>query len=276
MNQLKTVLLLGLLTGLFLFVGYATGGEEGLTLALGLAVVMNFASYWFSDKLVLSMYHAKELPRESRPELHSMLEELASKAGLPKPRLYLVDLPAPNAFATGRNAKHAVVAVSNSIVELLTRDELRAVLAHELSHVKNKDILVSSIAATLAGALSYIAQIAYRFGGSRNNRGNAVALLILLILTPIIATLIHLAVSRSREYLADESGAKVSGMPFALASALKKLDAYSKQHPIEAQPKQEATAHLFIVNPFKASSLAALFSTHPPMEERIKRLETMR
>jgi len=281
MNQLKTTLLLAGLTGLVLAAGYSLGGQNGATVALILSGLMNFGSYWFSEKIVLALYGAKEVAPQENLRLHAMVEGLARKAGLPKPRLYQVDFPAPNAFATGRNEQHAVIAFTRGILNLLTEDELRGVLAHELSHIKNRDILVSSIAATLAGALSYLAQMAYWggmfVGGSRDeeNDGNAFGTLALFILTPVIATLLHLAVSRSREYLADETGAHVSQDPRSLSSALRKLHDYSRSHPLIGEPKHEATAHLFIVNPFKPSLLMSLFSTHPPVQERVKRLEKM-
>ncbi len=281
-NQFKTILLLGGLTGLVLAVGFYLGGQGGALVALIFSAAMNMGSYWFSDKLVLSMYGAKEIPREQNPKLHQMLEDLSQKAGLPKPRLYMVEMPVPNAFATGRNEHHAVVAVTSGILSLLSDEELRGVLAHEISHIKNRDILVSSIAATLAGAISYLAQMAY-FAGVFSGRssderdgGNAFGAMALMILTPIIATLLHLAVSRSREYLADQTGSDISKDPRALAEALKKLHGFSQARPLIGQPKHEATAHLFIVNPFKPSFLMSLFSTHPPMEERVKRLEAMR
>lgn len=281
MFRLKTLVLLGGLTGLLIGLGYYLGGQNGALVALILSAVMNLGSYWFSDKIVLAIYKAKEIHRETNPKLHLMLEDLAQKANIPKPRLYLVSLPIPNAFATGRNENHAVVAVTKGILDLLDEDELRGVLAHELSHIKNRDILLSSIAATLAGAISYIAQMAYFAGmfasNSRDERGggNAFGTIVLVILTPIIATLLHLAISRSREYLADETGAKISRNPLSLASALKKLHQSTRAHPMIGEPKHEATAHMFIVNPFKPSLLMSLFSTHPPMEERVKRLEKM-
>jgi heat shock protein HtpX len=282
MARLKTILLLGGLTALVLAVGYYFGGQQGAFIALVLSAVMNFGSYWFSDKIVLSLYGAKEIPREQYPKLHAMVEELAQKTNLPKPKICLIALPIPNAFATGRNEKHAVVAVTNGILQLLSENELRGVLAHELSHIKNRDILVSSIAATLAGAISYLAQMAY-FAGMFTGRssddsrdgGNALGALALLILTPIIATLLHLAVSRSREYLADETGSHISEDPQSLASALKKLHQSSRARPLIGEPKYEATAHMFIVNPFKPSLLMSLFSTHPPVEERVKKLEAL-
>lgn len=282
MNRLKTTLLLGGLTGLVLAIGYYFGGQNGALIALIFSALMNFGSYWFSDKIVLALYRAKEIRQSDHPQLHAAVEELTEKAKLPKPKLYLVDLPTPNAFATGRNEHHAVVAVTSGILKLLSGEELRGVLAHELSHIKNKDILVSSIAATLAGAISYIAQMAYFAGmfagGSRDERngGNAFGALALLIVTPIIATLLHLAVSRSREYLADETGSRISQDPRSLAEALKKLHSFSRAHPLVGEPKYEATSHLFIVNPFKPSLLMSLFSTHPPAEERVKKLEALK
>lgn len=281
MNQLKTVLLLGILTGLVVAVGYYFGGQQGALWALLLSAVMNLGSYWFSDKIVLAMYGAKEIPEKDNRELHSMVRELTQKAHIPMPKLYLVNLPVPNAFATGRDKNHAVVGVTPRILELLDKEELRGVLSHELSHITNRDILVSSIAATLAGAISYLAQMAY-FGGmlaggrDDEHQGNAFGTIAILILAPIIATLIHLAVSRSREFMADESGAYLSHKPLALASALQKLHGYSKTHSIVGEPKHEATAHLFIVNSFKPSILVSLLSTHPPLAERVKRLERMR
>ncbi|MFA6039273.1 MAG: zinc metalloprotease HtpX [Candidatus Peribacteraceae bacterium] len=282
MARLKTTLLLAALTGLFLFIGYSFGGRQGAFLALGLAAVMNIGSYWFSDRIVLAMYGAKEISSSGNPRLHAMVRELAQHAGLPMPRLYLVNLPVPNAFATGRNERHAALAVTSGILEVLEEKELRAVLAHELSHVKNRDMLVSTIAATLAGALSYLAQMAYWGGlgggggwGNNRDRGGGAGAIVLILLSPLIATLLHLAVSRSREYLADESGAKISGDPLALASALRKIHASTRARPLIPQPRYEATAHLFIMNPFKPSFLLSLFSTHPPVEERVKRLEGM-
>ncbi|MEK7191968.1 MAG: zinc metalloprotease HtpX [Patescibacteria group bacterium] len=276
--RLKTILLLSGLTGLILAVGYYIGGQNGLTTALILAALMNLGSYWFSDKIVLAMYHARQILPEQNPKLHQIVEKLAAKMNIPKPKIYLVNLPIPNAFATGRNKKHAVVAVTPAILSLLNDQELEGVLAHELGHIENRDILISSIAATLAGAISYLAQMAYYamiFSGGRGRDredGSPFGALILVILTPIIATLLHLAISRSREYLADETGAKTVGDPKGLASALEKLHQSSRTRPLIAEPKYESTAHLFIVNPFKPSILMTLFSTHPPVEERIKRL----
>ncbi len=278
MARLKTTILLALLTGMFLLVGYWLGGQQGALTALILAVIMNVGSYWFSDRIVLAMYGARELPPSQEPWLHAIVRELAQHDSLPMPRIYVLDLPVPNAFATGRNEHHAVVAVTRGLLQALDDREIRAVLAHELSHVKNRDMLVSTIAATLAGALSYLAQMAY-FTGMRNQNdrsgGNAIEGLLLLILSPLIATLLHLAVSRSREYLADECGARLIRDPLALADALRKISSASRTHPLLAGPRYEASAHLFIVNPFKPSFFLSLFSTHPPIEERIARLEAM-
>ncbi len=250
-------------------------------MALLISAVMNFGSYWFSDKIVLAIYRAQPLPKDSHPEVHEIVHRLAEKMDIPEPKIYLVNLPVPNAFATGRNKKHAVVAVTPAILQLLNSRELEGVLAHELGHIENRDILISSIAATLAGAISYLAQFAYYamiFTGGRGDdrRGNPFGAIVLIILTPIIATLLHLAVSRSREYLADETGAKTVGDPEGLASALEKLHQSSLHRPLIGAPKYEATAHLFIVNPFKPSMLVKMFSTHPPMEERVKRLRNMK
>lgn len=280
--RFKTFLLLSILTGLIIAAGYYLGGQNGVIYAIILSAAMNLGTYWFSDKIVLAMYRAKPLPENQSPLLHGIVARLAEKMRIPKPRIYVVNLPVPNAFATGRNPEHAVVAVTPAILQLLNERELEGVLAHELGHVQNRDILISSIAATLAGALSYLAQFGYyalMFGGGRRDNssaggrsGHAIGALFMLILTPIIATLLHLAISRSREYLADETGAKTVGNPEGLISALQKLHAASKTRPLLGEPKYEATAHLFIVNPFKPSALLRLFSTHPPIEERIKRL----
>lgn len=277
--RFKSFILLGALTGLILAIGYYLGGNQGIITALIISAVMNLGTYWFSDKLVLAMYRAKLISEKESPLLHGIVGRLAEKMGIPVPKIYIVNLPVPNAFATGRNKNHAVVAVTPSILQLLNEKELEGVLAHELSHIQNKDILISAIAATLAGAISYLAQMAYfgmMFSGGRNrneNSGSAVGSLILLILTPILATFIHLAISRSREFLADETGAKTLGDGEGLASALLKLHQSSRLHPLVGEPKYEATAHLFIVNPFRPSILVRLFSTHPPVEERIKRLK---
>lgn len=282
--QFKSFIFLAALTGLIIATGYYLGGQQGIVIALIISATMNVGSYWFSDKLVLAIYHARPLMPEQNLRVHQIVERIAAKNGLPKPKIYIVNLPAPNAFATGRNKNHAVVAVTPSILSLLNDKELEGVLAHELGHIQNKDILISSIAATLAGAISFLAQMAYysmlftggRGGQNNHNRGNGLGALALLILTPIIATILHLAISRSREYLADTTGAKTTGNPEELASALEKIHSASKTHPLIGEPKHEATAHLFIVNPFKPSLLMQLFSTHPPVEERVKRLRNLK
>ncbi len=281
MNTLKTTLLLGSLTGLIISGGYFWGGQNGALFALIISALMNFVSYWFSDKIVLAMYGAKEISEQENPRLYGIIQELTKKDGLPMPKIYKVNLPVPNAFATGRNEKHSAVAVTEGILGLLDEKELRGVLAHELSHVKNRDILISSVAATLAGAISYLAQMAYWggmfFGGDRQSRDreNVFGLLAFVILSPLIATLLHLALSRSREYGADKSGAQLCDDPLSLAAALQKLDLFSKNYPLAGTAKNEATSHLFIVNPFKPSLLLNLFSTHPPIEERVARLKQM-
>lgn len=279
MNGLKTAFLLGLLTAFVLAIGNYFGGRQGMILAFIFAGVMNFVSYWFSDKIVLAMYRAKPVDRSQAPELYDMLQDLTMRNNLPMPKLYIIPSDSPNAFATGRNPEHAAVAATQGILRLLTREELKAVLGHELSHVKNRDILISSVAATLAGAIIMIARIAQfglyfgGFGGRDDDRGsNPFALLLMVILAPLAAMLIQLAISRSREYAADESGAKMVNNPAALASALEKLQTASKRIPLEANP---ASAHLFIVKPFTGRGLMELFSTHPPLEKRIERLRSM-
>jgi heat shock protein HtpX len=275
MNMMKTTILLGLLTGLFLFVGYALGGDQGMLLALAFSAVMNFVSYFFSDKLALAAYRAQPVTEAEAPKLHAIVQRLASKAGFPMPRLYVVPSPALNAFATGRNPQHAAVAATEGILQAMNEPELEGVLAHEISHVLNRDILTSSIAATLAGALTFLTRFAYmtpRSGDDRRGGGNPLALLF-VILAPIAAMLIQFAVSRSREYGADASGATLMGDPRPLASALQKLGAASGRIPLEgASP---TNAHLCIVNPLAGGGLMALFSTHPPLEERIRRLLSM-
>jgi heat shock protein HtpX len=281
-NTMKTTLLLGLMTVLIIFIGGAVGGQGGMIMAFFLAGIMNLGSYWFSHKIVLAMYRAKEIAPENHPEIHQMVMELAQNAGIPKPKIYLIEEDSPNAFATGRNPQHAVVVVTSGILRILSRQELKGVLAHELAHVKNRDILVGSIAATMAGAimmLANMARFAAFFGGSRDSEdgesgGGIIGLLVMTIVAPIAAMLIQMAISRSREYLADASGARFSGNPLGLAGALEKLQTASKRIPME-DPKP-ATAHMFIVNPLSGRSLLNLFSTHPPIEERIARLRAMR
>ena len=274
-NALKTTLLLGLMTGLLLVIGDLVGGRNGLMIALGVAGVMNFVSYFFSDKIALAMYGAKAVTREEAPRVYRIVEQLTQRLGLPMPKLYVIPTDSPNAFATGRNPSHASVAVTQGILSLLDDEELEGVLAHEIGHVRNRDILISSIAATLAGAVTMIARMAYYaslFGGSsrdERDRGGPLGALVMLIVAPIAAMLIQLAVSRSREYAADEAGAHYTGNPYALARALQKLDAYSKRVPLLASP---STAHLFIVQPMIGMDFASLFSTHPPVQKRIERL----
>jgi heat shock protein HtpX len=276
----KTTILLGALTGLLMLIGGLVGGRHGVEIALIFAVVMNFFSYWFSDKMVLAAYRAKPIDSTSAPEVFSIVQELAHQAHIPMPRLYMIDSDTPNAFATGRNPNHAAVAVTRGIMRICSRDELKGVLAHELSHVINRDILTSSIAATLAGAVMMLGTFA-RWGaifgglGGRSDddeRGGIFGLLAAAILAPIAASLIQLAISRTREYQADASGAKLTHNPLYLANALRKLETSNERMPLDAGP---ATAHLFIVNPLSAQGMSRLFSTHPPIEERIRRLEQM-
>lgn len=276
-NTLKTALLLGVLTGLLLAIGDALGGRQGLILALGIAGLMNFVGYFFSDKIALAMHHAQPVDEKQAPELYAVVAELAQRAGIPMPRLYVIPEMQPNAFATGRSPKHAAVAVTEGLLRTMNRAELAGVLAHELAHVKNRDILTASIAATLAGAITVLARMvgyALMFGGRdrEDNRG-AIGGIFLLIVAPIAALLIQLAISRSREYAADEKAARLTGNPLGLASALRKLAALTERVPMEtAQP---ATASLMIANPFSGGGLMRLFSTHPPISERIARLEAM-
>ena len=280
-NALKTTLLLGLLTGLILVIGNALGGQNGMILALIIAGVMNFVSYFFSDKIALAMYRAQPVTREQLPRVYNVVERLTQRVGIPMPKIFVIPTDSPNAFATGRNPSHASVAVTEGILNLLNDEELEGVLAHELGHVKNRDILISSIAATIAGAITMLARMAgwaAMFGGygGRDDRdrggGGALGALLMMILAPIAALMIQMAISRSREYGADETGAHFTGNPYALASALKKLDAYSRRIPLPATP---STAHLFIVQPFLGMggvNWANLFSTHPPIAKRIERL----
>ena len=276
-NQIKTTLLLGILTGFFIFVGGMLGGKSGMIIALVFAAFTNFFAYWFSDKIVLKRYRAQEVTREEAPELYSVVEELTRNANLPMPKVYVIPEEAPNAFATGRNPKHAAVAVTSGLLKLLDMREVRGVLSHELSHVKHRDILISAVAATIAGAIMVLVRIAqfsalFGFGGDDDD-GGIIGLLFFIIVGPIAALIIQMAISRSREYYADEEGAKISSDPLALASALSKLDAYSKRIPLTRAT--ETTSHMFIVNPFSGKSIMKLFSTHPPIEERIRRLKEM-
>jgi heat shock protein HtpX len=275
-NTFKTAFLLTALTLLLMAVGRAFGGQNGMLLALGVAAVLNFVSYFYSDKIALSMYRAQPVTREQLPRAYEIVERLTQKIGIPMPKLYVIPTDSPNAFATGRNPQHASVAVTHGILNLLNDEEMEGVLAHELGHVNNRDILISSIAATIAGAITYLAEIARwgmifgGFGGrDDNDRGGGFGALLMLILAPFAAMLIQLAVSRSREYQADASGAHYTGNPYALASALAKLDAYSRRKPMLATP---STAHLFIIQPFLGMNFGSLFSTHPPIAKRIERL----
>jgi len=275
-NTFKTALLLTALTLLLMFIGRAFGGQNGMLLALVFAAVMNFVSYFYSDKIALAMYRAKPVTREELPRAYQAVERLTQRVGLPMPKIYVIPTDSPNAFATGRNPSHASVAVTHGILDLLNDEELEGVLAHELGHVRNRDILISSIAATIAGAITFLAQMgkwAMIFGGfggrEDRDRGGGLGALLMLILAPIAAMLIQLAVSRSREYQADASGAHLTGNPYALASALAKLDAYSRRVPMAASP---STAHLFIIQPLLGMNLGNLFSTHPPVAKRIERL----
>jgi heat shock protein HtpX len=275
MNTVKTVFLMTMLMILFLIVGYLLGGSTGMTIALIFSIVMNFGAYWYSDKIILSMYRAKEVTRETAPKLYTAVEQLARNANLPMPKVYVINDPTPNAFATGRNPQKAAVAATTGILQGLNNEELMGVMAHELAHVKNRDMLIGTIAATVVGTITYIAHMAgwammFGRGGSSEDRGG-ISSLVLLILAPIAATLLQLAISRSREYLADEGGAQISGNPLALASALNKISRANQiKHLDHAGP---ATAHMFIVNPLSGGGVMKLFSTHPPIEERIRRLQ---
>jgi heat shock protein HtpX len=285
MNGFRTTMLLAALTALVVWIGNMFGGPNGAVLALVFAGAMSFFSYWFSDKIVLKMYGAQQISANDDPELYGLVQELAARGGLPMPKVYIIPEETPNAFATGRNPEHAAVAVTQGIRRILTKRELGGVLGHELTHVKNRDILISSIAATLAGAISYMAHMAQwgmMFGGGNRDReeggggGGILGLLFMMIVAPMAAMLIQMAVSRSREYLADAGGAKISGDPLALASALRKLHMGAQNIPLQvSNATQNATAHMFIVSPLSGSAFASLFSTHPAMEERIARLEAM-
>lgn len=277
MNGLKTMILMVTLTLMLIAIGGLLGGKSGMTFALIMAFGINFFSYWFSSKIVLMMYGAKEVSESDAPELYEIVRRLSYKAGIPMPKVCIIPSDQPNAFATGRNPKNGVVAVTSGIIRILTKDELEGVIAHELAHIKNRDILVGTIAATIAGAISYLAQMAQWamiFGGRHDDedRGNPIVAIIMMIVGPIAALLVQMAISRSREYGADASGAKISGNPLHLANALKKLHFASQKIPMDANP---ATAHMFIVNPLSRDGFLKLFSTHPPIEERIARLQNM-
>ncbi len=279
MNGLKTMVLMVTLTLMLVFVGSLLGGKTGMTFALVMAFGMNFVSYWFSDKIVLKMYGAQQVTEMDAPELYGTVRRLAQRAELPMPKVYIMDQDQPNAFATGRNPEHGAVSVTNGIMRMLSQAELEGVIAHELAHIKHRDILVSTVAAAIAGAISYLAQMAQwsmLFGGRSNDEGegsNPIAALVMMIVGPIAAMMIQMAISRSREYKADQGGAEIAGNPLQLAGALRKLQMASQQIPMQANP---ATAHMFIVSPLSGGGLLKLFSTHPPMEERIARLEAMR
>ena len=274
-NQIRTTVLLAVMTALIIWIGQLFGGRQGMIIALLLAAGMNFFSYWYSDNIVLKMYRAQEVSPQQAPELYEMVQTLSRNAGLPMPKLFIIPKESPNAFATGRNPEHAVVAVTQGLHNIKDRDEVTGVLAHELAHVKNRDILIGSIAATMAGAIMVLASMARWtaiFGGGSNDDeggGGAIGLIAMSLLAPFAAMIIQMAISRSREYLADSTGAGFAGTPEGLAGALDKLGRYSKKLPMNANP---STAHMFIVNPLSGRSLMSLFSTHPPLEERIARL----
>jgi len=282
-NSVKTAALLAAMTVLFILIGGMLGGEQGMVVAFLFAGLMNFASYWWSDRVVLWMYGAQEVSEAQAPQFHALVRRLAQRAGLPMPKVYIIPTDTPNAFATGRNPQHAAVAATEGILRILSPDELEGVMAHELGHVRNRDILISTIAATMAGAimmLARMAQFAAMFGGARNQDdeeggggGGIVGMILLAILAPLAAMLIQMAISRAREYLADATGAQISRKPWALADALEKLERGASALPMDANP---STAHLFIVNPLRGSSLLNLFSTHPPVEQRVARLRAMR
>ena len=274
-NWFKTGLLMAAIMALFGMVGAVLGGGQGMLLALLFGLGVNLWAYWFSDTMVLNLYRAQEVDATSAPQLYNTVGELAARAGLPMPKVYLIDEAQPNAFATGRNPGHAAVAATTGILQLLSARELRAVLAHELSHVRHRDILTSTITASIAGAISTLANFGMFFGGRNNDNRNPLVALVVLILAPIAAVLIQLAISRGREYEADRGGAELSGDPRALADALAKIDRYAKGLPLETAEAHPATAHMMIINPLSGGGLAGLFSTHPPTEERVHRLLAM-
>ncbi|MBI5641663.1 MAG: zinc metalloprotease HtpX [Nitrospirae bacterium] len=275
MNVMKTVMLMLLLTMLLVFGGAAMGGQRGMTYALMMAFAMNFITYFFSDKIVLKMYRAQQVTEVEAPVLYRIVRTLSQKAGMPMPKVYIIPDDSPNAFATGRNPRHAAVAATQGIMRILSEEELAGVMAHELAHVKHRDILIGTVAATVAGAISYLSHMAMFFGGRSDDDegGNPAAAIIMMIVGPIAAMLIQMAISRSREYAADAGGAQLHGNPRALANALRKLHSASQVIPMHATP---STSHMMIVNPLSGGSLMKLFSTHPPVEERIARLESMR
>lgn len=276
-NMMKTAILMAAITGLFMAIGSLLGGQQGMVLALLVALGMNFFSYWFSDKLVLKMYNAQEVDETTAPQFYAMVRELAGKAGLPMPRVYLIDENAPNAFATGRNPHHAAVAATTGLMRILNERELRGVMAHELAHVKHRDILISTISATMAGAISMLANFAMFFGGrdSEGRPANPVVGLLVMILAPLAASLIQMAISRAREFEADRGGAEICGDPQALASALQKIQRYAQGIPLEAAERHPETAQMMIMNPLSGGGLRGLFSTHPATEDRVARLLEM-
>lgn len=276
-NVMKTAILMAAITALFVVIGSMLGGRQGMMLALLFALGMNFFSYWFSDKMVLKMYNAQEVDASSAPQFYAMVQELAQRAGLPMPRVYLIQEDAPNAFATGRNPEHAAVAATTGILRVLSARELRGVMAHELAHVKHRDILISTISATMAGAISALANFAMFFGGrdSEGRPANPIASIAVAILAPLAASLIQMAISRAREFEADGGGAEISGDPAALASALQKIEAYARGVPFQAAEAHPATAQMMILNPLHGGGIAKLFSTHPATEERVARLMQM-
>lgn len=277
-NWIKTFVLMAAITALFGAIGAVLGGQTGMLLALGVAVATNLGAYWFSDKMVLRMYNAQEVDETSAPELVGIVRELAGRAGIPMPRVYLIDEPAPNAFATGRNPEHAAVAATTGILRVLTRRELRGVLAHELAHIKHRDILISTIAATMAGAIATLAQFGGLFGGGRDSEGRShpIMALAIMIMAPFAAALIQMAISRSREFGADHGGAEISGDPEALASALGKIERVAKGEILPAAEEHPATAQMMIINPLSGGGIAGLFATHPDTQERIRRLMNFR
>lgn len=277
MNTVKTTLLLAILTAIFIVIGNLVGGQSGMIIALIIAALMNFISYWFSDKIVLAMYRAKPVTRDEAKDIYRIVEDLTQREGLPMPKIYIIPNDSPNAFATGRDPNHAAVAVTEGLLDLMSYEEVQGVIAHELSHVKHRDTLIGTIAATLAGAIMMLANMArwgaFLYGGrDENGRNNIISLLVLAVLAPLAAMLIQMAISRSREYKADEGAARMTGNPNGLASALRKLGEVSKRRPMVASNN---TAHLFIVQPFSGQAFLSLFSTHPPIEERVKRLTGM-
>ena len=277
-NLMKTAILMAAITALFMAIGSLLGGRSGMMLALAVAVAMNFFSYWFSDTMVLKMYKAQQVDETSAPQFYGMVRELAQKAGLPMPKVYLIDEDAPNAFATGRNPEHAAVAATTGILRSLSERELRGVMAHELSHVKHRDILISTVSATMSGAISMLANFAMFFGG-RNSEGrssNPIVGILVMLLAPLAASLIQMAISRAREFEADRSGAEISGDPQSLASALQKIQRISQGLPLETTERHPETAQMMIINPLSAGGLRGLFSTHPSTEERVERLLAMR